>query len=168
MNYLFIILLTCLAAFTRLAPHPPNFTPILSIALFCGVCFRSKYIFLVPLFAMLISDFILGFHSVIMYVYFSLLLIFIFGKLVSEKISYKSTLIISLFSSILFFLITNFGVWIIGYPKTFSGLILCYSAAIPFFKNSLISTLMFSSVFYYCYSYISNQSLAINKNWFYF
>ena len=83
MNYLFIILLTCLAAFTRLAPHPPNFTPILSIALFCGVCFRSKYIFLVPLFAMLISDFILGFHSVIMYVYFSLLLIFIFGKLVT-------------------------------------------------------------------------------------
>ena len=58
-NEFFPLGLILILAFSRLIPHPPNFTPILSIALFCGVCFRSKYIFLVPLFAMLISDFIL-------------------------------------------------------------------------------------------------------------
>lgn len=153
MNYLLFILLTLFAAFSRLAPHPPNFTPILSIALFCGISFRSKYIFLIPLFSMLISDYFIGYHSVIMYVYISLLIIFFIGKYLIKENSFNSTMVLSLSSAIIFFIISNFGVWIVGYPKTISGFIACYVAALPFLSNTLISTLLFSSVFHYCQSF---------------
>ena len=153
MNYLLFILLTFFAAFSRLAPHPPNFTPILSIALFCGISFRNKYIFLIPLFSMLISDYFIGYHSVIMYVYISLLIIFFIGKYLIKENSFNSTMILSLSSAIIFFIISNFGVWIVGYPKTISGFIACYVAALPFLSNTLISTLLFSSVFHYCQSF---------------
>ena len=153
MNYLLFILLTFFAAFSRLAPHPPNFTPILSIALFCGISFRNKYIFLIPLFSMLISDYFIGYHSVIMYVYVSLLIIFFIGKYLIKENSFNSTMILSLSSAIIFFIISNFGVWIVGYPKTISGFIACYVAALPFLSNTLISTLLFSSVFHYCQSF---------------
>ena len=153
MNYLLFILLTFFAAFSRLAPHPPNFTPILSIALFCGISFRSKYIFLIPLFSMLISDYFIGYHSVIMYVYVSLLIIFFIGKYLIKENSFNSTMVLSLSSAIIFFIISNFGVWIVGYPKNISGFIACYVAALPFLSNTLISTLLFSSVFHYCQSF---------------
>ena len=153
MNYLLFILLTFFAAFSRLAPHPPNFTPILSIALFCGISFRGKYIFLIPLFSMLISDYFIGYHSVIMYVYISLLIIFFIGKYLIKENSFNSTMVLSLSSAIIFFIISNFGVWIVGYPKTISGFIACYVAALPFLSNTLISTLLFSSVFHYCQSF---------------
>mgnify|MGYP001159875919 FL=1 len=153
MNYILFILLTFLAAFSRFAPHPPNFTPILSIALFCGISFRSKYIFLIPLFSMLISDFFIGYHSVIMFVYVSLLIIFLLGKYLAKENSFNSTIVLSLSSAFLFFVISNFGVWLIGYPKTISGFITCYIAALPFLLNTLISTLIFSSVFHYFKSF---------------
>ncbi len=153
MNYLLFILLTFFAAFSRLAPHPPNFTPILSIALFCGISFRSKYIFLIPLFSMLISDYFIGYHSMIMYVYVSLLIIFFIGKYLIKENSFNSTMVLSLSSAIIFFIISNFGVWIVGYPKNISGFIACYVAALPFLSNTLISTLLFSSVFHYCQSF---------------
>jgi len=150
LNYLLFILLTFFAAFSRLAPHPPNFTPILSIALFCGISFKSRYIFLIPLFSMLISDYFIGYHSVIMYVYISLLIIFFMGKYLIKEKSFNSTMVLSLSSAIIFFIISNFGVWIVGYPKTMSGFVACYVAALPFLSNTLISTLLFSSVFHYC------------------
>tara|TARA_B100000131_G_scaffold280377_1_gene286232 strand:+ start:3153 stop:3647 length:495 start_codon:yes stop_codon:yes gene_type:complete len=153
LNYLLFILLTFFAAFSRLAPHPPNFTPILSIALFCGISFRSKYIFLIPLFSMLISDYFIGYHSMIMYVYVSLLIIFFIGKYLIKENSFNSTMVLSLSSAIIFFIISNFGVWIVGYPKNISGFIACYVAALPFLSNTLISTLLFSSVFHYCQSF---------------
>lgn len=153
MNYLLFILLTFFAAFSRFAPHPPNFTPILSIALFCGISFRNKYIFLIPLFSMVISDFFIGYHSVIMFVYVSLLIIFLMGKYLAKENSFNSMIILSLSSAIVFFIISNFGVWIVGYPKTISGFIACYIAALPFLLNTLISTILFSSVFHYCQSF---------------
>jgi len=152
-NYLLFILLTFFAAFSRFAPHPPNFTPILSIALFCGISFRNKYIFLIPLFSMVISDFFIGYHSVIMFVYVSLLIIFLMGKYLAKENSFNSMIILSLSSAIVFFIISNFGVWIVGYPKTISGFIACYIAALPFLLNTLISTILFSSVFHYCQSF---------------
>tara|TARA_B110000263_G_scaffold32557_2_gene24710 strand:+ start:850 stop:1344 length:495 start_codon:yes stop_codon:yes gene_type:complete len=164
LNYLLFILLTFFAAFSRLAPHPPNFTPILSIALFCGISFRNKYIFLVPLFSMLISDFFIGYHSVIIYVYISLLIIFLLGKYLAKESSFNSSMVLSLSSVIVFFVVSNFGVWIVGYPKTISGLATCYIAALPFLSNTLISTLLFSSVFHYCQSFnVKERGFIRNK-----
>lgn len=102
---------------------------------------------------MLISDYFIGYHSVIMYVYVSLLIIFFIGKYLIKENSFNSTMVLSLSSAIIFFIISNFGVWIVGYPKTISGFIACYVAALPFLSNTLISTLLFSSVFHYCQSF---------------
>ena len=91
---------------------------------------------------MLISDYFIGYHSVIMYVYISLLIIFFIGKYLIKENSFNSTMVLSLSSAIIFFIISNFGVWIVGYPKTISGFIACYVAALPFLSNTLISTLL--------------------------
>ena len=145
MNKIFLICIVLLAAFSRLAPHPPNFTPILAITLFSGICFRKKYSFLIPLFIMFISDFIIGNFDMAIWVYPSLLLIYFIGNYFIKNISYKNVLIASFIGSIIFFLVTNFGSWIgnVFYPQNFNGLVASYVAGIPFYKNTLISTLLF-------------------------
>ncbi len=151
MNKMFLVIIVILAGLTRLAPHPPNFTPILSIALFAGLCFKHKLSFMIPLLIMLFSDFFIGNFDMALWIYLCLLLIVYLGKYSKSRFSYKSVLVNSFISSILFFSISNFGVWIIGYPKTISGFIDCYLMAIPFYKNTLLSTLIYSSCLYYMY-----------------
>ena len=165
MNIILIVLLTILTAITRLAPHPPNFTPVLSIAIFCGLIFNNRFSFCIPLCAMILSDLWIGFHDILFFIYLPLLMIFIFGYQYKKTINFKNIVMISLSSSIIFFIVSNFGVWLIGYPKTISGLSVCYIAAIPFFHNTLISTLMYSSIFLFVYKYLTNNNLVLyNKN----
>jgi len=163
MNIILIVSFSVLTAVTRLTPHPPNFTPLLSIAIFCGLIFKNKWSFFIPLSAMLISDLWIGFHNVLFFVYLPLLLIFMIGLKFENLHSFKNVTIISFFSSIIFFILSNFGVWIVGYPKTISGFIACYIAAIPFFHNTLISTLMYSSVFLFAVRYLTSNNLAVYK-----
>ena len=57
----------------------------------------------------------------------------------------------SLTASVSFFLISNFAVWMVWrdmYPKTFNGLIACYAAGLPFFRNAVASDLLFSAAFF--------------------
>ena len=153
MNILLIIILTLFAVFSRLIPHPPNFTPLLAIALYAGISFKNKKLFIIPLVAMIVSDVFLGYHSSILWVYFSLLIIFYIGYVSFKKYSFTNLILLSIISSLMFFILTNFGVWIIGYPKTFEGLMACYIAAIPFFHNTLFSTILFSTIFHFSYKY---------------
>ena len=53
-------------------------------------------------------------------------------------------------ASILFFVVTNFGVWALDslYPRTLEGLVICYVAAIPFFANTLAGTLFYTAVLF--------------------
>lgn len=144
-----------IAAFSRLIPHPPNVTPIISIALFGGILFSDKKIALIaPLAAMILSDIFIGFHGSIWAVYISIAAISLIGYYFIKQAKFLNIIGFSLLSSILFFAVSNFGMWLMMglYPMTFSGLLLCYEAAIPFFRNTLISTLAFSSVFYLAYS----------------
>ena len=101
---------------------------------------------------MLISDLFIGFYENLIFVYFSLLLItYIFHK-ISEKINFKNLFIFGFAGSLIFFIISNFGVWLLGspgindiaYDKNLSGLIECYILAIPFFGNTLFSTIFFT------------------------
>ena len=80
MNKIFLIFIVFLAALTRIAPHPPNFTPIISIALFSGLFFKNKYSFLIPLIIMIVSDFLIGNFDMAIFVYPSILLVFLLGK----------------------------------------------------------------------------------------
>lgn len=145
-----------MAIFARLIPHPPNFAPIGGLALFSGSHFRNKLALTIPLMAMVLSDIFLGFHSTVFYVYLSFVLItFIGNKIKSLKL--LNLFFASLLSSTLFFLITNFGSWVVDtmYPKTFDGLIQSYRMGLPFFRNTALSDLFYSFSFFYGFEFLS-------------
>ena len=148
-----ILILTIIAlAVIRLLPHPPNFTPIAAMALFGGAYFSSRWMaFLVPLGAMFLSDAILGFHGATMIaVYCSFILVVALGLRLKKNISLASVPIMALVSAILFYLITNFAVWVGSpiYTQDLSGLVLCYTAAIPFFHYSVLGNLVFTTILF--------------------
>tara|TARA_Y100000590_G_scaffold410245_1_gene503127 strand:- start:289 stop:825 length:537 start_codon:yes stop_codon:yes gene_type:complete len=150
---IFPISLIVILAFARLIPHPPNFTPIIAVAIMSGYFFKNINLsFLVLIVAMLFSDLFIGFYENVFFVYASLLLItFVFYK-ISKKINFKNLFIYSFAGSLIFFIVSNFGVWVLGspgvnniaYAKDFNGLVECYILAIPFFGNTFLSTLIFA------------------------
>ena len=149
-----IIGLIVLAILTRLIPHPPNFAPITGIALFSAISFNNRFFkFFVPLISLVIFDLIIGFSLINIFVYLSFIVIVLVGNHF-KKIKLKSILI----SSVVFFIISNFGVWLIGYPKTISGIVMCYTAAIPFFINTILGDLFYSFLLKYTF----NTSLKLN------
>ena len=143
--------LILLAVASRLLPHPPNFAPITAIALFGGAYYTRKWVaFVVPFIIMFVTDLILGFHADMLAVYVGFALIVGIGFLLRNRISITKILGAALGGSVLFFLITNFSVWLTGtmYPQTASGLLACFAAGIPFFQYSVMSTLVYSSVLF--------------------
>ena len=157
MNKLIIPALIIFAALTRLMPHPPNFTPIIAMGLFGGAYLKdTRWAILLPVVAMLIADFFLGFHGTMIWVYCSLIIISSMGLLLKNRITLINGAIAILGGSLLFFLVTNFGVWAssIFYPKTFIGLISCYAAGLPFFGNTLAGSVFYSSLMFFGYEQI--------------
>lgn len=144
----------------RLAPHPFNFAPVTAIALFGGAHFSNKRLaFLIPLAAMFLSDLVIGFHNQMPMVYLSFALIVLVGRWVREK---KTTFRIgegALLSSLLFFVLSNFGVWAFDaiYPKTAQGLIACYVAAVPFFQQTLAGDAVYTAALF--------GGLALAERW---
>lgn len=139
----------------RLIPHTPNIAPIAALALFAGVVMPSWKGYTIPLLAMVISDFFLGYHTTIPFVYGSFLLIVGVGYLLRKNVSPVKVGLGSLVGSILFFIITNFGVWVTSsmYEKSVNGLLYCYYVALPFFRNTLLGDVFYNFVFfagYYC------------------
>lgn|SRR5690606_1708908 len=150
-----IISFILVAAILRVLPHFPNVTPITAMALFSGVYFtQKKYAFIIPLLAMFLSDLFLGFSTISIFVYLAFILVGYIG-VSSKKMNIKTILL----SSVSFFVITNFGVWLIGYPNTLNGFIECYTLALPFFRNSLIGDFVFSGIMYYGFEFVSNKYL---------
>ena len=153
-----IIILT----WARLIPHPPNFTPIVTVAILSGYFFSNIYLsFLTLLISMFIADAFIGFHEHMFSVYISLLLIsFIFYK-ISEKINFKNLFMCGFIASLIFFIISNFSVWIIGglYDRSLSALVECYILAIPFFGNTFLSTVIFAYPAIFIYKSLSSQSV---------
>ena len=150
---IFPISLILILAFARLIPHPPNFTPIIAVALISGYFFKNINLsLLILLVAMLLSDLFIGFYENMIFVYASLLLItFVFHK-ISKKINFKNLFVYGFAGSLIFFIFSNFGVWALGspgvldvaYERNISGLVECYILAIPFFGNTFLSTLIFA------------------------
>ena len=139
-----------LIALSRIIPHPPNFTPVLAMAVFMPYLTRNLYsAMLVPLSAMFVSDLYLGFHSSMFWVYGSILLSTTLSQYtMSIKKTYVHLGSNALLSSTIFFIVTNFAVWTSStmYPLTIDGLLLCYTMAIPFFGNTLAGTLFYVSL----------------------
>jgi len=139
------------AAASRLIPHPPNFTPIAALALFGGASISSKRAaILVPLGGLFLSDLVLGFYAITPVVYGSFALIVCLGFWLRGRQSVWRLAGATVASAVLFFVLTNFGVWLMDrlYPKTWIGLGECFVAALPFFRNTLLSDLFYSALLF--------------------
>ena len=139
------------AAAMRLLPHPPNFSPIAAIALFSGAYLPNRAIaFVAPIAALLLSDLFLGFYPELLFVYLSVAATVLIGWAVAKRKTALTIAAAAVAGSLLFYLVTNFGVWLLMdyYPKTAAGLVACYVAAIPFFQNTLAGDLAFAALLF--------------------
>jgi hypothetical protein len=149
--------LILIAIITRLLPHPPNFAPITSIALFSGFHFSNKRIaILIPLVGMFLSDIFLGLHSLIPVIYLSFILISVMSFYI-KALSFTNVLL----ASTLFFVFSNLGVWYFYYPHNWGGLSTCFVLAIPFFVNAIAGDLFYTSVLQFSFKKIKTISFSL-------
>ena len=154
-----VFVLIVLAAASRLLPHPPNFAPVAAIGLFAGALSGRRIGWLVPLLALLASDLVLGFyHPVGMlwnYLAFGSCLLLGSGWLGRSR-TFGRVAGAVLASSVAFFVLSNFGMWASGYyPRTWAGLVECYVAAVPFFRNTLASDVLYSAALFGGYALLA-------------
>jgi len=131
-------------AASRFVPHPPNFTSLLALSFYIPAILGVRFLPMLII-SFIITDLIIGFHSVTLFTWGSILLIGLMSKffIANSKTRISGVLI----GASLFFVITNFGVWSMGsYGYTLEGLIACYTLAIPFFGNTIAGTIIFSAV----------------------
>ena len=143
MNYLKIAIgvLIALSA-SRFIPHPPNFTSLLALSFYIPAVFGIRYIPVV-LFALLFTDLIIGFHSTMIFTSGSIILIGLISKYFNKSIIFRISG--AFVGAVIFFVLSNFGVWLGGsYGYDLNGLLSCYILAIPFFTNTVLSTVFFS------------------------
>ena len=155
-KYFLLAGLIILAALTRLINHPANFSPIMAIAIFGGTLFDNKRIaFIAPLAAMFLSDLFLGFSLITIFVYSGFIVGIFIGFLLKHNLKVRNIVIASLSGSVIFFLITNFGSWMIDpmyQPLSIESLMRCYTLAIPFFRNAIIGDAIYIAVLFGSYS----------------
>ena len=174
LTYIGVIALILFASFTRIIPHMPNFTPIGAMALFGGAYLSNKYYaFIIPILSLWLSDLIINnfifnyydqftwFYPGFIWQYASFGIIILMGYFLLKKITLKKVLMSSIGSSLIFFVITNFGVWASGsmYPLNINGLISCFVLAIPFYKGTLLGFLFYSS-----FLFVVFEISKLNKN----
>ena len=131
-------------AASRFIPHPPNFTSLLALSFYVPALLGVRYLPALVL-SFLITDLFIGFHTVTLFTWGSVILIGLSSRFFLLNIYTRISG--SLLGALMFYLITNFGVWSLGsYGYTLDGFILCYTLAIPFFAYSIVSTFIFSGI----------------------
>lgn len=166
-----------IAALSRIVPHPYNFAPIGAMSIFGAAYFTDKkFAFLLPLVAMFISDLLVNnllfssFYGSFMlftpgfwWIYGSIALIVLAGIFILKKVNTKTVIAGSLSASIIFFLVTNFGAWIGNpiYPQGLEGLLMSYSAGIPFFHYTVLGDLVYSGVMFGAFEYARQKTPAL-------
>ncbi len=159
--------LMVLVVLTRLVPHPMNFAPIGALGLFAGAYVSNRRAWLIPIVALLISDFFIGFYTpiVMLSVYVSFAISALVGRYVLSKTRSVTRIGGSaVVSASVLFVLSNFALWTTGlyYPLTADGLIQCYVMAIPFYGNTLAGDLFYSAVLFGTYEglrhYFDRQS----------
>lgn len=155
-----IVAMIAAAAAARLLPHPPNMTPIFAMALFGGATLTDKrFAFAVPLAAMFLSDLVLGFHNEMIAVYGAFVLIVCLGIWLQRR---KTPLMIAgaaIATSLIFFVLSDFGIWLTGdmYPRTFAGLVTCYTMALPFLRNQIGGDLLYTAILFGGFALLERQ-----------
>ncbi len=154
-------------ALFRLLPHWPNVSPIAAMALFGGAFFVDKRMaFIVPFVALFVSDLILGLHDTMIFVYTGFALTVVIGSLLKNRVTVTNTAFAAVASSVLFFLLTNFGAWMTSalYVKSAEGLMQAYTAGIPFFQNSLLGNLTYTAVIFTGYIFLQKNLPVLKES----
>ena len=131
-------------AISRFVPHPPNFTSLIALSFYVPLIFGLFYLPIVII-SFALTDLFFGFHQTLFFTWGSILLIGLISKYFFNSLIKR--LAGALTGAVIFYLITNFGVWLTGsYPLGLEGLIMSYFAGLPFFAYTLISTIVFSAI----------------------
>jgi len=154
-----IVALLIIGIASRFVIEVPNFTPIAAIALLGGAYLSRRIAILLPLAIIMISDLMIGLHDTMVYVWTGFIAITLLGIWLRGKTDISNIFFAGFAASLGFYLLTNLGVWMVGglYPKTLAGLMDCYAAGIPFFRNFLISTAAYSLLFFGTYEWVKNR-----------
>jgi hypothetical protein len=165
MNYLKIAFgVLIVLSLSRFVPHPPNFTSLLTLSFYIPAAFGIRYIPTVII-SLVFTDFIIGFHSLMIYTLSSIIFIGLISKFFNRSILFR--LFGALSGAVIFYSLTNFGVWLNGsYDYSLNGLIACYILALPFFGYTLISTLIFSLIIETLYIFYKPNKKTIKSNLF--
>jgi hypothetical protein len=146
--------LIAVAVSLRILPHPANFAPVGAISIFGGSILPKRLSVWVPLFAMMISDAVIGFYSLMPLIWACYLIIALASSHWLRPARLRRGIALTLGASCFFFVVTNFGVWATSgmYAHTWSGLVSCYTLAIPFFRNTLLSDAVYTSLLFTIYA----------------
>lgn len=158
----------------RLLPHPGNMTPVGATALFGGANLARPWNYLAPLLVLFVTDLFLGFHALMPFVYGSFVVsVFLAERFLKQSVTTKKLIALATANALIFFLVTNFAVWLEGrlYPPTISGLIESYAMGLPFLRNMLIGDLGYTLGIFglYAWAQKSLHSQQFDKNlssWF--
>ncbi|HPS20272.1 MAG TPA: hypothetical protein PKY78_04720 [Candidatus Omnitrophota bacterium] len=150
----YILIIAGLAA--RIIPHEPNLVPVAAIALFAGAYLNKKISPWVPFIIMAVSDVIIGLHDVVFFTWGAFIITGFMGMYLKQHRNPVSVFSMSILSAAMFFVITNFGVWMAWYPHTFAGLTDCYVKAVPFLRNTLLSNVIFTAALFGIYEICRN------------
>lgn len=172
-----IALMVLLAAFSRLIPHPPNFAPIGAMALFGAAYFSRRHLALaIPIISMWLSDLVLNnvvygqyfdhfewFYDGFYWTYGAFIIIGLIGFVTLKRTKTHNLILASLLASIVFFLLSNFGVWASTtmYPKDFGGLMACYTAGLPFIKNTILGDFVYTGVLFGAFEFAQYKIPAL-------
>lgn len=137
----------------RVLPHPANFAPAAAAAIFGGAVLPRKLAVWTPVAAMAAADVFIGFYSTILITWGCYALIALASSRWLRTKSLKRGAALTLGSSLFFFFVTNFAVWLWGgmYAHNWSGLSQCYYMALPFFRNTALSDMVFTGALFSAY-----------------
>lgn len=160
MKHSLLLLILVLGFLMRLVPHAWDFTPVLALALLAGAYLPGHQRWILPLALMAATDVILGFYPSIVINWIALAACVGIGVWLRKNPSWTRIGGGSLGAAIVFFMISNFGVWLSDYPKTAAGFADCYVMALPFFRNSLLSTLVYGYILIGGYAWAARTAPA--------
>lgn len=158
-----------LAIVSRVVPHAPNWTAVGALALWSGTLLRHKGLSLtLPILVLFLSDLVLGFHPTMAWVYLGFLGVGLLGLWIKPQQGLKNTLPGSFLGTLIFFIVSNFGVWVSGglYPMTQEGLLTCFVMAIPFVWSQLAADFFFNGIYFGAYRFFSRPELFLPMAWF--
>jgi hypothetical protein len=165
LNIAVALSLIAVAVSLRLMPHPANFAPVAAMAIFGGTVLPRRLAVWAPLMAMIISDLFLGFYSTILVTWACYAIVAITSSYAMKKPSLFRGIGLTIGSSIFFFAITNFATWLWSgmYEHSWTGMAQCYNMALPFFRNTALSDLVYTGTLFGIYAIAVKTSTKLQK-----